>query len=82
MRRCNIGRYLGGRWDPQKLTLHVKSVFPCSLNNPQDQVECTVLQNKIRELIAQQVLAYRISYLAEFKLLSVQPPPYNRHYKL
>ena len=48
-------RYLGGKWDPNKLTLQVQSVFPCSLNNPSDQTECTVLQNKIRELITQQV---------------------------
>ena len=48
-------RYLGGKWDPVKLTLQVQSVFPCSLNNPADQTECTVLQNKIRELITQQV---------------------------
>lgn len=46
--------YLGGKWDPNKLTLQVQSVFPCSLNNPSDQTECTVLQNKIRELITQQ----------------------------
>jgi len=48
--------YLGGRWDPNSLTLHVTQVFPCSLHNPSDSTECSLIQNKIRELIVQQDL--------------------------